>query len=138
MLACCSCLILPNGLLSLSVKNDLLNNPFPYVPPPATASVVIKLLANRASTAQTNPPTPPCTAGTVGIGNNVPVPGMVAYGTTLHSTFDKKNPTYTVTETKFTSATLSAAELTTLNLFVASRLLVTGVALASVAAAELL
>jgi hypothetical protein len=111
--ACCSCFVSPNGLLSLSVKNDLINNPL--IPIPAPTSVVIKLLATKAGSAPSTCTNAAALAGTSGNGT---VSGMVAYGTTLHAILDsKKTPTYTVTETKFTQATLSSAELKTLTTF---------------------
>src|SRR6202030_329676 len=49
-IGCCSCLVTPNGLNSLSVKSDLIsNNLTPAVP----TSIVIKLLASRPGTDKT-------------------------------------------------------------------------------------
>src|SRR6185295_18053556 len=42
MISCCSCLITPNGLISLSVVNDLISNTLTGVRP---NSVVVKLVA---------------------------------------------------------------------------------------------
>jgi hypothetical protein len=110
IMSCCSCFVSPNGLLSLSVNNDLTKNGLLPVKP---NSVVIKLLAtlagNDASSCTTS------TAANAAGPNNPAVPGMVAYGTTLHAILDGKKPLqYTVTETKFTPATLSSAEATSL------------------------
>jgi len=110
--SCCSCSVSPNGLVSLSVKKDLASKSITGITP---HSIVIKLLATRAgSTAST---CTPVTATTAGTENNLLVPGMVAYGTTIHNLpqATKNDPyTYTVSETKFTHATLSSAELTSL------------------------
>ena len=105
MIACCSCLITPNGLNSLSVKNDLLVNPLtPAVP----TSIVIKLLA---STPLNTGSGGSCNAASPGPGSLVP--GLRAWGTTLHAL--PTNPvTYGVTETPFLNSTLSPAELTKL------------------------
>src|ERR1700729_3058930 len=47
-IGCCSCLVTPNGLNSLSVKNDLIsNNLTPNVP----TSIVIKLVASTPAPA---------------------------------------------------------------------------------------
>jgi hypothetical protein len=109
IVSCCSCFVSPNGLVSLSAKQDLTGNPLFGAPP---NSVVIKLLATKAG--GTADSCTPLTAATAGTGNNVPVPGMVAYGTTLRTVLPAtpiSPATYMVSETKFTPATLSNAEL---------------------------
>ncbi len=102
MISCCSCLVTPNALDSLSVLNDLvadrLTAPFP-------GEVVIKLLANA-------PDPGLCNASSPNFQNLTP--GLLAWGTKLH-----QNPaalgTYRVTESPFQKATLSASELTKLS-----------------------
>src|SRR4051812_1653944 len=42
LVSCCSCLVTPNGLVSLSVNNDLVSNTLTGVRP---SSVVVKLLS---------------------------------------------------------------------------------------------
>lgn len=107
--SCCACLVTPDGLASISAKSINLTNLTGESP----TSLVIKLLAwsgtTNATTSSTAPPgTPPtgntCNAGTPGLAL---VPGMQAWGTTTHAT-----PTgYTITETAFSPAVLSPAEL---------------------------
>lgn len=96
LISCCCCPVTPNGLVSLSARNDLINNPLtPAVP----TSTVIKLLA-------TDP-----TGTTL-------VDGLAAWGTTIHAlpvTPGSPATTYGTAETRFTPATLSAAELTRLS-----------------------
>src|SRR5262245_18213036 len=68
--SCCSCLIQPNGLRTLSVWHNLLLDSPPVSPPPN--EVVIKLLATQRSL------TSACDAGHPG-----PLePGLAAWGTT--------------------------------------------------------
>ncbi|MEO8601921.1 MAG: hypothetical protein ABI629_05035 [bacterium] len=101
MIACCSCRVSPNGLVSLSARSDLISN---TLTPALPNSIVIKLLATEPSggTCNASLPASPDLA-----------PGMRAWGTTLHA-----NPTspvtYSVTETDFAKAQLSDSELTSL------------------------
>jgi|SRR5580704_5899640 hypothetical protein len=95
MISCCSCSITPNALQSLSVIQSLISNPLtPAIP----SSVVIKILGSTGT----------CNASVV----TTPVPGLVAWGTTLHLNTSTAAPTYYGTETAFTPASLSSAELT--------------------------
>lgn len=88
LVSCCACLVTPNGLQSLSVRNSLISNPLtPAVP----SSVVVKLVASVPVTGAL-------------------APGMLAWGTTLHSAATSP-VTYQTTETPFSRSTLSAAEL---------------------------
>jgi hypothetical protein len=95
MISCCACAITPNALQSLSVIKSLISNPLtPAIP----SSVVIKILSSTGT----------CDASSV----TSLAPGLVAWGTTLHLNTSTASPTYYGTETAFTPATLSAAELT--------------------------
>jgi len=97
LLACCSCLVTPDGLNSFSVTNDLISKALiPAVP----TSVVIKLVATQTSTTCANSATTaPLLAS-----------GMRAWGTTLHS-----GPAgYVLTETAFQVVTVGTAEATAL------------------------
>ena len=47
MISCCSCLVTPNALVSLSAKNDLINN---VLTPAIPTSIVIKLTATVPGT----------------------------------------------------------------------------------------
>jgi hypothetical protein len=93
-IGCCSCLVTPNGLNSLSVKSDLIsNNLTPAVP----TSVVIKLVSSipAPATAAAGAPLTVCNPATVNAANTAAVVpgtffstigvagGMVAWGTTL-------------------------------------------------------
>ena len=105
LISCCSCPITPDGLVSLSARNDLISN---TLTPGVPTSIVVKLLG---STGTANA----CNASTVGTGANNLTLGLAAWGTTIHAlpvTPGSPATTYGVTETAFTPSTLSAAELT--------------------------
>lgn len=99
-LACCSCLVTPNGLASLSVKDDLLSN---TLSPETANSVVIELTASLPSA------TGSCNAAAP----NFLAPGLVAWGTTLHAV----STSLQTTETEFLQATPSLPELTNITSF---------------------
>ena len=103
--SCCSCPVTPNGLVSLSVKNDLINN---VLTPAVPTSVVVKLLA-------TIPQGGSCTNSAASAAPVVAPAGLVAWGTTVHA--GSTAGTFVTTETAFTPATLSAGELTKLTTF---------------------
>jgi hypothetical protein len=97
-ISCCSCNVTPDGLASFSVKNSLISNTLTGVIPNA---VVIKMIGTTGS----------CNAATA---TNLAT-GLAAWGTTIHAlpvTPGSPATTYGVTETAFTPATLSQAELT--------------------------
>jgi len=101
IITCCSCPVTPNGLVSLSAQRDLISNPLtPAIP----TSIVIKLVA-------TAPVGGSCNNSAGAIATATTVPGMVAWGTTLHANTSAAAGTYGVTETAFTPATLSAGEI---------------------------
>jgi hypothetical protein len=95
LISCCTCSVTPNGLVSLSVVKSLISNPLtPAIP----TSVVIKAVASTGAS---------CDASVVtGVAH-----GLLAWGTTLHQNTSTATPTYAVTETAFSNADLSAAEL---------------------------
>jgi hypothetical protein len=100
LISCCSCLVTPDGLVSLSARNDLISN---TLTPGVPTSIVIKLLASAGTTQAA------CNASIA----NPLVPGMAAWGTTIHAlpvTPGSPATTYGVTETAFTPSTLSPAE----------------------------
>ena len=104
MVACCSCLITPNAVQSLSVQGDLISN---TLSPSTPQSVVIKILASTPTGASCNPAS--LTIQTL-------EPGLRAWGTKLHAL--PANPVnYGVTETGFLSGGISPAELTHLTSF---------------------
>ncbi len=104
LVSCCSCLVTPNGLVSLSVKNDLISNTLTAGSP---TSVVVKLIASSGGTTFGS-----CNAGTVGAGTNLVAAGLAAWGTTIHALPGAAPNTYGNAETPFVNATLSTAELT--------------------------
>lgn len=98
LISCCTCTVTPNGLQSLSVLKSLISNPLtPAIP----TSVVIKIVANTATA---------CNAATVTTDSIAH--GLLAWGTTLHQNTSSVAPTYSVTETAFSQATLTLPELT--------------------------
>ncbi len=105
-MSCCSCNVTPNVLNSLAVKADLGTNTLtPIIP----SALVVKVVATVGGTQ--------CTASTAalaGTGANLLVTGLLAWGTTIHQAPVAGGTiagTYGVTETAFSNATLSAAEL---------------------------
>ncbi len=108
LISCCSCLITPNGLVSLSVNSDLVSNTLTGVRP---NSVVIKLVNTGASDTFTGTNcTNSAALATFGAGPFPIAVGMLAYGTTIH-TAPGAQGSLAVTETPFLSATLSEQEL---------------------------
>jgi hypothetical protein len=129
LISCCSCVVTPNALVSLSARNDLISN---TLTPAVPTSIVVKLLASTGGA---------CNAATPG----ALTAGMLAWGTTIHpqtNTTSTPNTssncvrycsggypqyaswcqqncqpktttttTYATTETPFSPASLSAAEL---------------------------
>jgi hypothetical protein len=104
LVACCACYISPDGLRSLSVKQDLVSN---TLTPGVPGSVLIKLLASTPLGATTCDPASPTAANLE--------PGLVAWGTDLHQ--NTTTGTYQVTEKPFETAGSSATELTKLTTF---------------------
>ena len=84
MVSCCSCIVTPNALVSLSVQGDLISN---TLSPSTPTSLVIKLVS-------TDPTQQPCDPGVLEMGGV----GMRAWGTTLHALPDG---TYGVVESGF-------------------------------------
>ncbi len=99
MASCCSCPVTPNGLVSLSVQQDLISK---TLTPAKPSSAVIKLLS-------TVPVGGTCNLSAAGVATATLAPGMVAWGTTNHA--GPVAGTFSTTETAFTPSTLSASEL---------------------------
>ncbi len=107
LVSCCSCLVTPNGLASLSAVSDLTSN---TLTPGRPTSIVVKLLATSAAGVA-----PACNAATAGTPANPLQNGLAAWGTTIHPlpvTVGSPVGTFGITETRFVPAMLSAAELT--------------------------
>jgi hypothetical protein len=93
LVSCCSCLLTPNHLKTLSVRNDLVSNTLtPIVP----LSVTVALLATAG---------PTCNAATPVAGNLVS--GLRAWGTTIHAL---PGSGYGVTESEFSPSPLGVQE----------------------------
>ncbi len=102
LVSCCSCLVTPDGLVSLSVVNDLISNTLTGVRP---SSVVVKLISTLAggtgaSTNCSNSAATPTAAALAA--------GLAAWGTTVHAA---PGGGTVVTETRFTPSSLSDGEL---------------------------
>ncbi len=93
LVSCCSCLVTPNGLLSMSAKTDVFSNTLTGISP---NSGMIKLAASLPGTSTL--------AG-----------GLAAWGTTAHvpgvGTIPGSTAPFSIVETPFVPATLSAGEL---------------------------
>jgi len=106
MISCCSCLLTPDQVKVLGVNHDITSNTATGVIP---TSVTIKLLATLAGTGGSGTS---CTQSAATVTTATIVPGLVAFGTTLHA--QGSPAAYVTTETAFTPATLSAGELASL------------------------
>jgi hypothetical protein len=109
-LACCSCMVTPNGLISTSAEDLLSNNLTPENP----SSTVIKVLASSATGLTTCVGSAAAvTATNPGAANNL-VPGARLWGTTLHTSTGSPTsgfPYGVEREFSHAGATLSAGEL---------------------------
>lgn len=99
MVACCSCPVTPNGLVSLSARQDLVSN---TLTPAVPTSMVVKLVA-------TTPIEGSCLNSAAGVAPARLAPGLAAWGTTLKPGIAGARPD--TVETEFRAATLSAGEL---------------------------
>lgn len=109
LVSCCSCLITPNGLASVSIVDDLISN---TLTPARPTSLVIKVVSTGAGTGTSGPT---CTNSAATAASSVAFPpaiGLQSWGTTLHAT-----PTggYALTENPYIRSTLSLAELDRIN-----------------------
>jgi len=94
LISCCSCLLTPNHLRTLSVRSDLINN---TLTPGVPTAVSIGLLATKG---------PNCNAAIVTASNLVG--GLRAWGTALHAA---PAGGYVVGETPFSDVSLGSTEL---------------------------
>jgi hypothetical protein len=126
-ISCCACLVSPNGLMALSVKNDLIDN---TLTPAVPNAVVIKLVASVPATSSggiynvCNPSSIDLNAmhfTAVGVPNNAPggvtgpgwlTNGMIAWGSTLEPNASAGN--YGVVNVPYQKEPLSTSELTAL------------------------
>jgi hypothetical protein len=100
MIACCSCPVTPNGLVSLSAQKDLISN---ALTPAVPTSIVVKLLGSA-------PVGGSCASSAASPG--ALASGLLAWGTTAHIVDTVAGKQGGLTETEFLPATLSAGELT--------------------------
>src|ERR1700681_595455 len=109
LISCCACPVTPNGLNSLSARNDLISNALTSGVP---TSITVKLLSSL-------PIAGVCNAASPNAANLVR--GMRAWATTLHlNTAATPAPgVYQETETPFSKVELSATELAKLTSFCA-------------------
>jgi hypothetical protein len=110
MVSCCACLVTPNGLVSLSAKNDLIND---VLTPAIPTSIVIKLVSSIPGTTS---------AGAFTVCNPTnfalfaPTRGTLAWGTTLEpsqtaGTYGPVNVPFINGASLATSSTLELNEL---------------------------
>ena len=99
MVACCSCPVTPNGLVSLSAREDLLSN---TLTPAVPTSIVVKLLASV-------PQGGSCANSAAGVTAAILAPGIQAWGTTAKA--NTAGTGVALVETRFAPATLSPSEL---------------------------
>jgi hypothetical protein len=110
LLSCCSCPITPNGLVSLSVQRDLLNNTLTGRVNPS--AVVIKMIGSTPPIAGAGGTTAtPCGNSASGL-FSVVARGMVGWVTSLHANTAAVPTTYAVTENPFTPGDASPSEIT--------------------------
>ncbi len=111
-IGCCACLVTPNGLNSLSVKQDLIsNNLTPAIP----TSVVIKLVATSPAPGLTSVCNPALVAPGASLVTPTPntlAPGMTAWGSTLEPAATAG--TYGPVGVPFLSKALGISEMTAL------------------------
>lgn len=93
LVSCCSCVVTPNGLVSLSANSDLVSN---TLTPAHPTSIVVKIISSSGT----------CNPSAV----TTLASGLLAWGTTLHAA-PTSPVTYQVTETAFSNGGLSASEL---------------------------
>jgi len=91
LIACCACVVTPNGLVSLSARNDLIVK---TLTPAVPSAIVVKLLATTGGACNASAP------GDL-------ARGLAAWGTTIHTA----GGVISLTETPFKPSSLGAAEL---------------------------
>jgi hypothetical protein len=100
LISCCACPVTPDGLVSLSAKQDLVSN---TLTPGVPGSVIVKLVSTFENGG-------PCSASFPDSTNLVK--GMKAWATTLHQ--NTTNGSYAPSDTEFAKSDLSATELSKL------------------------
>jgi len=109
--SCCSCLVTPNGLYSLSVRNALVNSVLTSSTPNELVVKLISSVPASSTDPSTGLITQTCNPGTVSTTGAL-ANGLLAWGTSTHGFPAATGPNFQLTETPFAVATLSTAELT--------------------------
>ena len=104
LVSCCSCLVTPNGLVSLSIKNDIVNNTLTGVRP---NSVVVKVIPTGASANFTGTSCTNAAAVAGNAANPLIASGGLGFSTTIHA----QGAGFGTTENPMRPGTLSAQEL---------------------------
>jgi len=115
LISCCSCLITPGQTVSLTALTDLANASV-TTDGIAPVSISVKLISSLAGTGGSSTSCSSSAALISPVSTTFPLAftgGLASWGTTLHPPAGLGGP-YVTTETPFTPATLSVAELTSL------------------------
>ena len=104
LVSCCSCLVTPNGLVSLSVNTDIVNNTLTGVRP---NSVVVKVVPTGAGANFTGTSCTNSAAAAGNPANPLIASGGLGLGTTIHA----QGAGFATTENPMRAGTLSAQEL---------------------------
>jgi CHRD domain-containing protein len=102
LVSCCSCVVTPNALVSLSAISDLVSN---TLTPAHPNSIVVKVVATSGTA---------CNASNAPAGN---LAGGLRAWATVVKLVDAASPKVAITETAFSAATLSAADLARITSF---------------------
>jgi hypothetical protein len=118
LVSCCTCLITPNELVSLSARNDLINNTLTGAP--LTSGITVKVLAHLAANSAATGANTVCDPTAANAANLVP--GLKLWAITPHGNTGLVPPppaatAFPLTETEFARAELSLAELNKLTGF---------------------
>ena len=108
--ACCTCLITPNGAVTTSVRNLISKTLTPAVP----TAVTVKLVSTTPLSPGVCNATTPLIAGAVAPAGGALALGLIAFGTNIHAApvgGSNTAGTFAVTETPFIPSTLSTAEI---------------------------
>lgn len=104
LISCCSCLVTPNGLASLSVNQDVISNTLTGVRP---NSIVVKVVPSAAGANFTGTSCTNSAALAGSPANPLIATGALGFSTTFHT----QGATFATTENAMLQATLSAQEL---------------------------
>jgi len=100
LISCCSCPVTPNGLVSLSVVNDLINN---TLTPARPNSIIVKLVP-------TVPVGGSCSGSAANVATATIASGILAWGTKVHSLNGPVAGPLALTEVPFLNSILSSGD----------------------------